>query len=91
MHVLPEPALTTFDSVMKNPVRPIRPRGSAAPRAASSNMKPGDTIDWECEIQNDDQPQSDHVRRTRSTPGEMCNVFGLYGPTDGSPWYGANP
>src|ERR1019366_4933272 len=48
---LPEPLLTSFDSVMKN----AAPNEAARTGGASSGvlaMKPGDQIDWECDIEN---------------------------------------
>ncbi len=89
IHTLPEPALTSFDSVMKNPV----PDPTSRTGGASSgvlNMKPGDKIDWECEVTNDDQPNPITFANAVYT-GEMCNVFGLYGPTTGAPWSAPNP
>ncbi len=89
IHTLPEPALTSFDSVMKNPVSdPATRTGGAA--SGVLNMKPGDHVDWECEITNDDQPNPITFGNAVYT-GEMCNVFGLYGPTTGTPWEGPNP
>ena len=53
-------------------------------------MKPGDTIEWECEIQNDDVPQGITFQNAVFT-GEMCNLFGEYAPSIGSPWRALNP
>ena len=74
---------------MKNPV----PEPTSRTGGASSgvlNMKPGDKIDWECEVTNDDQPNPITFANAVYT-GEMCNVFGLYGPTTGAPWSAPNP
>jgi hypothetical protein len=89
LHALPEPPLTPFDSVTINPV------GDAAQHIGGAysgilNMKPGDKIDWECEIVNDDQPNPITFGNAVYT-GEMCNVFGLYGPSIGMPWSAPNP
>lgn len=87
MHVLPEPALVAYDSVQKNPV----PDEAARTDGASSgilHLKPGDTIDWYCTVTNDDQPNPITFGNAVYT-GEMCNLFGLYGPTtDSKPWQG---
>jgi hypothetical protein len=88
LHTLPEPALTLFDSVMKNPV----PNPSTKTGGASSgmlNLKPGDKIDWECEVVNDDQPNPITFANAVYT-GEMCNVFGSYAPSTGTPWQAPN-
>jgi hypothetical protein len=90
MHVLPEPALVAYDSVEKNPV----PNETARVDGAYSGvlaMKPGDKIDWTCTVTNDDQPNPITFANAVYT-GEMCNLFGLYGPTlDSKPWQSANP
>jgi hypothetical protein len=88
MHVLPEPQLTYFDSVAKN----APPNESARLDGASSGilrMKPGDQIDWECDITNDDIPQGITFQNAVYT-GEMCNLFGIYGPTTGAAWSATN-
>jgi hypothetical protein len=87
--VLPEPKLYQYDSVMKNnPPNPAaRVNGAASGILA---MRPGDTIDWECEIQNNNVPQGITFQNAVYT-GEMCNLFGVYSPTDGSAWSQPNP
>jgi hypothetical protein len=90
MHVLPEPALVAYDSVQKNPA----PNETARTDGASSgivHLKPGDKIDWSCTMTNDDQPNPITFGNAVYT-GEMCNLFGLYGPTtDSTPWSAPNP
>jgi len=89
MHVLPEPVLTAYDSVEKN----TPPDETAKIGGATSgvlHMKPGDKIDWSCTVTNDDQPNPITFANAVYT-GEMCNLFGLYGPTTGGPWSSANP
>ncbi len=87
--VPPEPTLYPYDSKATNP----EPNETARLSGASTgilSMKPGDTIDWECEVQNDDVPQGIKWGNAVFT-GEMCNLFGDYAPTDGSPWRALNP
>jgi hypothetical protein len=48
-------------------------------------MKPGDKIDWECSVTNDDVASGLHFANEVYT-GEMCNMFGLYAPSMGGPW-----
>ncbi len=87
--VLPEPKLYVYDSVTKN----AEPNDTERLGGASSGilrMKPGDSIDWECEIQNNNEPQPLTFKEAVYT-GEMCNLFGVYGPTNGSPWSAYGP
>jgi hypothetical protein len=82
--VLPEPKLYPYDSkAMNEPPNPTARINGAA--SGILRMRPGDTIDWECEIENNDVPQGITFANAVYT-GEMCNLFGVYAPTDGSPW-----
>jgi hypothetical protein len=86
--VLPEPKLIYFDSVAKN----APPNDTARSNGASSGilrMAPGDQIDWECVIQNNDVPQGITFQNAVYT-GEMCNLFGIYAPTTGGAWSAPN-
>ncbi|HEX4445442.1 MAG TPA: hypothetical protein VH044_01845 [Polyangiaceae bacterium] len=88
LHNLPEPKLVYFDSVMQNtPSNPAAKTSGAA--SGVLNMKPGDHIDWECEVTNDDVPQGITFQNAVYV-GEMCNMFGVYGPTTGTPWSAPN-
>jgi hypothetical protein len=89
MHVLPEPILTNYDSVAKNPVADPTARIDGASSGILA-MKPGDHIDWECQITNDDQPNPITFANAVYT-GEMCNLFGIYAPSIGTPWSAPNP
>lgn len=90
MHVLPEPALTTYDSVAQNPVADSANRIGGAFSGILA-MKYGDHVDWECEITNDDQPNPITFANAVYT-GEMCNLFGIYAPSAGTgPWSAPNP
>jgi hypothetical protein len=87
--VLPEPKLVYFDSVAKN----APPNDTARMNGASSGvlrMAPGDQIDWECVVENNDVPQGITFQNAVYT-GEMCNLFGIYAPTTGSAWSAPNP
>jgi hypothetical protein len=89
LHHLPEPGLYYYDSVKHN--NPSNP--AAQTDGASSGilaMKPGDHLDWECAITNDDVPQGITFANAVKT-AEMCNVFGIYGPTTGTAWSAPNP
>jgi hypothetical protein len=46
--------------------------------------KPGDQLWWECEVNN----TTDIVLQfsDKALTGEMCNIFGVYAPSTGSPW-----
>ena len=95
---LPEPLLTSFDSVKKNtpPNEAARVGGAASGILA---MKPGDQIDWECVVENNNVSPTSPAPYNASAitfdnavyVGEMCNLFGVYGPTIGSPWSAPNP
>jgi hypothetical protein len=52
-------------------------------------MKPGDKIDWECAVTNNDVSPNSPAPYTAQAitftnavyTGEMCNMFGLYAPS----------
>ena len=60
-------------------------------------MKPGDQIDWECDIENNNVSPTSPSPYTASAitfanavyTAEMCNLFGMYGPTTGGAWSAA--
>jgi hypothetical protein len=88
MHALPEPQLTAYNSTTKNAL----PNAAGRVDGATSgilNLQPGDHIDWDCTITNDDQPNPITFANAVYT-GEMCNLFGLYGPSIGGPWSAPN-
>jgi hypothetical protein len=95
---LPEPLLTSFDSVQKN-APPNETAHSDGAFSGVLSMRPGDQIDWECVIQNTNVSPSAPAPYTASAitfdnavyTGEMCNLFGMYGPTVGSAWQGFGP
>jgi hypothetical protein len=81
-----DPQLMAFDSKTQNP---MFDRASQTPGAYSGDiyMKPGDTIEWECEQTNDGigidgQKITAPLNFTEQVyNGEMCNLFGMYAPT----------
>jgi hypothetical protein len=79
-----EPELFKFDSL-----RTRAPSNTAARknggRGGAIYLKPGDMIDWECEVFNGDQPNPLRFGNMVHQ-AEMCNMFGLYAPTLGNPW-----
>jgi hypothetical protein len=86
-----------FTSADKNPV--INPTGSTGGAYSGIlHMKPGDTIDWECDITNNDvsptsppQFRASAIRFANAVyTGEMCNLFGMYVPSFGQPWQATN-
>jgi hypothetical protein len=72
-----EPQIFNFDSLTKNP-----DFSDSAPGAFTGilDVKAGDTLEWECEINNDsDQPLA-YTNEVQT--GEMCNIWGSsVGPT----------
>jgi hypothetical protein len=94
---LPEPLLTSFDSVAQNKA----PNESARLGGASSGilaMKPGDQIDWECVVENNNVSSSSPAPFKAAAitfdnavyTGEMCNLFGTYAPSTGGAWSAPN-
>jgi hypothetical protein len=68
-----EPTELTYNSVVKNPAAdPARRKAGGA--SGILDFAVGDTLEWECEIDN----TSDQILRFRNEvyTGEMCNVFG---------------
>jgi hypothetical protein len=88
-----DPKLVYFDSTTKNS-QPDPTLQTDGAYSGDLYLKPGDTIDWECEQTNDGIGANG---ATFTTPlqfteqvytGEMCNMFGMYAPTTGSVWNG---
>ncbi|HLK37169.1 MAG TPA: hypothetical protein VKU41_10495 [Polyangiaceae bacterium] len=91
-----DPILYAFDSTTMNPTP--NP-DTMTPGAFSGDvyLKPGDTISWECVQTNDGKgangvPITNALKFTEQAyQGEMCNLFGIYAPTDGNVWNAFNP
>jgi hypothetical protein len=90
-----DPAALRYDSLHTNPA-PNATTKTDGGYSGKLTMHKGDTIDWECEIHND---QSAGVP-VSMTPlkfanevytGEMCNMFGVYAPSFGSTWNAVAP
>ena len=91
---------------IRSATRPIRRPGTSTARRRTPSdepstqaggaysgivhMQPGDTIDWECDVTNDNVPGGLKFGNSVYT-GEMCNMFGLYAPSFGRPWQAFNP
>jgi hypothetical protein len=78
-----EPTFVYYNSVTKNPTwdPDTKTTGGSSGRLIAH---PGDQLSWECEVNND----SDNLTLKFSDlalTGEMCNVFGVYGPAT-QPW-----
>jgi len=89
LNTVTDPVIRWYDSLTTNPTIDV---ANQFPGAYSGDiyMKPGDTIDWYCDVTNNDQPAP--LQFTEQVyKGEMCNLFGLYAPTTGGPWYSYNP
>jgi hypothetical protein len=97
--IAPEPGTYYFSSTGKNPV-PDQANHVAGGYSGTLYMKPGDKIDWECEINNNDVSTTSMPPYNASAitfanavySGEMCNMFGLYvpslAPDTGCSWKG---
>jgi hypothetical protein len=88
LNTVTDPLIRWYDSLTVNPTIDI---ANKYPGAFSGDiyLKPGDKIDWYCDVTNNDQPQP--LQFTEQVyKGEMCNLFGLYAPTTGGPWYSYN-
>jgi hypothetical protein len=71
------PAIFNFDSLTKNP-----DFSDSQPGAFTGilNVKAGDTLEWECEINNDSDKALAYTNEVHT--GEMCNIWGSsVGPT----------
>jgi hypothetical protein len=84
LHVAPEPKNWYFTSTAQNPTN-VPASLISGGYSGVLYMKPGDTIDWECSVTNDDVASGLHFANEVYT-GEMCNMFGLYAPSMGGPW-----
>jgi hypothetical protein len=83
-----DPGYRYLDSIHPNPVPdPATKQGGGV--SGRVELKAGDQLAWECEVVNNtDAPLgfSDDLHT-----GEMCNLFGLFTPSDdGSPWTAFN-
>jgi hypothetical protein len=89
LNTVTDPVIRWYDSLTKNPTIDIANKIGGAFNG-DIYMKPGDTIDWYCDVTNNDQPSP--LQFTEQVyKGEMCNLFGLYAPSTGGPWYAYNP
>jgi hypothetical protein len=66
---------------VKNPT--IEAKGIWGARSGYIDMKAGESLSFECEFDN---PSDQTVRLGELGKDQMCNVFGLYYPTDGNQW-----
>ena len=82
-----DPALLRFDSATENPM-PSPDSLKAGGRSGPVYLKPGDAIEWECEVTNHDKPAGLRFGN-QVYDAEMCNMFGMYAPTLGNAWAAA--
>lgn len=78
-----EPTLMVYDTLHQNPA----PDPSAYLDGGHSgilSVNPGDSIDYECEFQNDTDATLTFGNHTYTA--EMCLLFGSYAPSTGGPW-----
>jgi Copper type II ascorbate-dependent monooxygenase, C-terminal domain len=61
----------------------IESMGIWGARSGYINMKAGESLSFECQFDN---PSDQTVRLGELGKDQMCNVFGLYYPTDGNQW-----
>ena len=54
-------------------------------RGGAIYLKPGDMVDWECEVFNGDKTRPLGFGNEVFN-AEMCNMFGMYAPSLGGPW-----
>jgi hypothetical protein len=89
LNTVTDPIIRWYDSYTTNPTIDETNKIAGA-FSGDVYMKAGDTIDWYCDVTNDDQPSP--LQFTEQVyKGEMCNLFGLYAPSTGGPWYSYNP
>jgi len=88
-----DPALLAFDSETQN-TPPDATSKSPGGRSGIVHIRPGDTVEWECEVTNTSGVMADPTQHTGVTltfgnkvyEAEMCNMFGMYAPTMGGAW-----
>jgi hypothetical protein len=81
-HNWEEPGTLSFDSVHDNP--PIDPNTALGGVSGELDLAQGDQLQWECAVHND---SNDELTFQNSVyKGEMCNIFGFYAPSFGTPW-----
>jgi hypothetical protein len=78
-----DPGLLSFDAVTQNPIPDASSRLGGG-FSGTLLMEAGDVVQWECEISN----ATDVTLRYSSSLylGERCNVFGIQGSQDPTPW-----
>lgn len=79
-----DPLYVGYNSIIQtNPPDPVNRIAGAS--SGILLVKQGDSVQWECEIQNDDEFVLNFANEL--TTAEMCCLFGLYTPsTDGKAW-----
>lgn len=79
-----EPGFISYNSAVTNdsPDSIIKQQGGWS---GVLSVEPGDRMSWECEVNNQHQDVT-LVFSDRAYDGEMCNMFGVYGPSMGGPW-----
>ena len=67
-----EPQIFMYDSLTQNPMF-----SDAAPGASTGmlEVKNGDVLMWECEVNNDSTTALRYVNEVQT--GEMCNIWGM--------------
>ena len=58
-------------------------RTSGASYSGVLHLKPGDTINWDCVVNNNNVPGGLRFNNAVYT-AEMCNLFGFYAPAFGT-------
>jgi hypothetical protein len=94
---LPEPGNWFYTSTRTNPT-PNATSMVSGGHTGTLYMKPGDQIQWQCEVTNNNVSSNSPAPYNAPSitfanavyTGEMCNMFGLYAPTNGGPWQGLN-
>ena len=78
-----EPAAMLYDSVHENGT-PDAATYTDGGHSGILNINPGDTIEYECEMNN----TTDQTLRfgNQTYTAEMCLLFGSYAPSQGGPW-----
>jgi len=101
LDVAPEPSNWYFTSTAQNAKNDPTTKTPGA-YSGTVYLKPGDKIDWECEVTNNDVSSTSpppfnapSIRFNNAVySAEMCNMFGLYAPSlkpsTGCPWFGGD-
>lgn len=78
-----EPGNAVYRDAVQNPTLPIEGGNVWGATSGYLHVKKGEAISFECHYRND---QNIPIHLGDTAGDEMCNVFGMYYPSDGNTW-----